>query len=83
MQQICPVCNGIASLAVPCPLCGKIMSDLGHASDYYGPYSPYEEDFWKQCKGQAGECIAGDCIHLLECQDCRQWKNQHVDRISI
>lgn len=40
MQQICPVCNGMVALTVPCPDCGKMMEDQGHASDYFGPYSP-------------------------------------------
>ena len=83
MYEICPVCNGITALEVPCPNCGKTMEDLGHASDYFGPYSPYEEALWAQLIGQAQVCIPGNCMHFLQCPNCGRYGDKSVDRVTM
>ena len=83
MQQICPVCNGMVALTVPCPDCGKMMEDQGHASDYFGPYSPYEENRWPLLTGQVVTSASFRCIHFLQCSRCRKHSSRSVPRITV
>ncbi|MGI6555410.1 MAG: hypothetical protein ACOX2P_08740 [Bacillota bacterium] len=81
MQRICPVCNGIVALAVSCPDCGKYMEDLGHVSDYFGPYSPYEENFWPASNSQVLRSVSGNCVHFLQCPQCQRCTSRWVSKI--
>jgi len=83
MQQICPVCNGMVTLNVPCSDCGKNMEDQGHASDYFGPYSPYEEDMWPRLTGQAAGVSSFKCVHFLQCPLCCKQSSRSVSKIVI
>jgi len=79
MYQVCPYCNGI-SRPGPCPRCGVSLEDLGMVEDFFGPYSPYEND----------EIIEGDylentgniltCTHLVYCPNCHY---HHRIKVSV
>ncbi len=64
----CPVCNGMAQLRRECSQCadGTTMEDLGPASDYYGPYSPYQEEGDELTADTADE----KCVHVCRCPAC-------------
>ena len=81
MQRICPVCNGIASLAVPFPDCSSIMEDLGHVSDYFGPYSPYEENWPPAYNRQASRRMSANCVHFLQCPKCQRCSSRLVSKV--
>lgn len=83
MQQICPVCNGMVVLTVPCPQCGKTMEDQGHASDYFGPYSPYEENIWPRLTGQVLTSALFKCIHFLKCPNCGKDTCRPISRVTV
>jgi C4-type Zn-finger protein len=83
MQQVCPLCNGMAALTIQCPNCGRNMEDQGHVRDYYGPYSPYEEDFWPQLTGQLGGSISLRCIHFLFCSNCKYKTQRFIKKVLI
>ncbi|HBT19913.1 MAG TPA: hypothetical protein DEA47_00840 [Peptococcaceae bacterium] len=83
MNQVCPVCNGMAAFVIQCPECGKPMDDQGHISDFYGPYSPYEEDLWPQLTGLSGRVASSRCIHFLYCSRCRIGRRRAVKKILI
>ncbi len=61
----CPVCNGMQSLARTCSNCGSgaLLEDLGPVDDYYGPYSPYQEQSKEIDPEQ-------QCVHLCRCPEC-------------
>lgn len=83
MQQVCPVCNGMAVLLVQCPECGKPLEDQGHVSDFYGPYGPYEEDMWPRLTGMAGRTASLRCIHFLFCSNCGRGTRRSVKKILV
>lgn len=66
--MICPVCNGMASLAASCPDCGSPAEDEGRPEDWTGPYSPYE-----LTPRAAAELGLGHpfCPHDARCPECR------------
>ncbi|TCP59473.1 hypothetical protein EV586_101692 [Tumebacillus sp. BK434] len=64
MEQVCPLCNGLADAGVKCRACGMTMEDGGMWSDYAGPYAPYE--LTAHVKQENG----GQCTHLLHCPQC-------------
>ncbi len=63
-MQICPYCNGLIILAVPCPSCAAVMTDNGTVQEELGPYSPYEEN--SLINQQDG------CVHKLFCDKCNK-----------
>ncbi|QGG49326.1 hypothetical protein [Heliorestis convoluta] len=67
MQKLCPACNGLTRISVPCQHCSHLMSDQGRLEDYAQPYSPYDRD------DQLGMNIDEEknCQHLLHCPDCK------------
>jgi len=67
MDWVCPLCNGLWKEAVYCANCQKTMKDRGKVSDYYGPYSPYEE--LDQLSAKLGENPLL-CQHLFYCECC-------------
>ncbi|MBM7865310.1 hypothetical protein GTO89_00810 [Heliobacterium gestii] len=44
MESVCPACNGIARISIPCRRCSALMEDRGRLEDYAQPYSPYDID---------------------------------------
>lgn len=70
MECGCPVCNGIIVPERLCPDCGEKMKDTGKIEDYYGPYSPYDnEDLYENPElWELAE--EGQCVHLYSCQEC-------------
>ncbi|NLO88856.1 MAG: hypothetical protein GX088_00750 [Clostridia bacterium] len=83
MNQVCPVCNGMAALLIQCPECGKPMEDQGRVRNFYGPYSPYEENLWPQLTGLSGRAVSSRCIHFLFCSRCRIGRKRAVKKILI
>ncbi len=64
---ICPLCNGLSRLELSCPLCGAQLEDQGFLGNYYGPYSPYEDEKNLDRTDGVGP---GQCIHLFSCPVC-------------
>ena len=60
MRKICPLCNELTSSGFGVQNVGK-NGGSGHIKDYFGPYSPYEEDLWPGNEGggilQIAVCI--------------------------
>lgn len=83
MEQICPVCNGLTSLSLRCPDCGKNMEDLGQAGDYFGPYSPYEENRQGNYISYEGEYGVGACVHILKCFHCCCYRQYFVCKMNL
>lgn len=83
MERICPVCNGMENLVVPCRSCGSMMADMGTARDYFGPYSPYEEIALPALRSRVGLFSSGRCAHFLECAECGCHSTKFVDRVTI
>lgn len=76
MQRICPVCNGLNELAATCPVCRATLDDCGPLEDYYGPYSPYEEN--ELVAAQGDSVYEGFCRHLTRCSSCG-----HETRVAV
>lgn len=83
MQLICPICNGLRDISLSCSECGALMEDQGHVSDYFGPYSPYEEDLWPQLTGEAGSYFSHRCLHFFSCPRCRKGATRTVTKIPV
>ena len=41
--SICPLCNGLQRLSLPCKRCRATLVDMGKVTDYLDDYSAYEE----------------------------------------
>ncbi len=64
-MEICPLCNGLETLQeYICPHCGMKMMDSGSVSEFFGPYSPYEELTF------ATDNMDNKCVHLISCSKC-------------
>ena len=79
MDQVCPLCNGMAAVYVYCDKCGIRMNEEGRIEDIKGAYSPYmdKESFHTDMNTSN---ITGDhlCIHLYYCEKCGIWKHRGV-----
>lgn len=72
LMHVCPVCNGISTLAIPCPQCGQLAADCGRADDFAGPYAPYGPiDEMKRTNGFLDLAVHA-CVHSLYCERCSQ-----------
>jgi len=70
--MLCPVCNGIVDLQVPCLSCGGTVTDCGRLSDWTGPYAPYEPaDVQAVSSASLMQSEAG-CCHAVYCSSCQQ-----------
>lgn len=63
MEQVCPLCNGLQEMHVPCKDCRTAMTDGGMVSDYVSDYSPY----WLSTQVRAEN---ETCTHLFWCPSC-------------
>lgn len=66
--MLCPVCNGIRLLNVPCPKCRCDADDCGRIADWSGPYAPYspvsQEPFFNRTEIY--------CEHIVYCSGCNR-----------
>ncbi|KAB2952738.1 hypothetical protein F9B85_07765 [Heliorestis acidaminivorans] len=67
MEKLCPACNGLTRISIPCQQCSLLMVDQGRLEDFAQPYSPYDRD------DQLGMTIDEEvqCLHLLLCSRCK------------
>jgi len=65
---ICPVCNALSPLEISCPNCGSATEDEGRASDWSGPYSPYEPELVSFGEPPAERST---CQHVVRCVGCQ------------
>jgi len=70
--MLCPVCNGLQSIQLPCPKCGSALQDDGKLSDAFGPYAPYvphdeEEEYAYSFLDAQPE---DSCPHIASCPSC-------------
>jgi hypothetical protein len=78
MSFMCPICNGLQSIAYPCPQCRTIMDDEGRIDDYLGPYSPYRSiDDLKLTNGFI-DLSTRQCVHTLSCPRCGKQQTRSV-----
>ncbi|GAA0382845.1 hypothetical protein [Bacillus horti] len=71
-MSMCPTCNGMVSIHIPCPQCNTLMLDHGRISDYYAPYSPYREVDHIKMTEPALEATSSvsSCLHYISCPHC-------------
>lgn len=79
MDNLCPVCNGFVELRATCTNCNHPMDDRGKLEDYYGPYSPYEENDLITATGGSGST----CYHVAFCPKCESAKPKGVEIIAL
>ncbi|CAH0118346.1 MULTISPECIES: hypothetical protein [unclassified Paenibacillus] len=75
MFHLCPLCNGLTSLEVACPVCTHQTIDYGKLDDFAGPYSPYEP--LHQAAAMSQILLAETdrehyCVHVLYCANCNR-----------
>lgn len=80
MDLVCPQCNGLLEKRISCPRCRGMMQDRGKVSDYYGPYSPYEEV--DELSAKLGENPLF-CTHLFYCEHCAEDKRIDIHKIQM
>lgn len=66
-MSVCSVCNGIQQLEAACPSCSRIAEDCGRATDWMGPYAPYEPI---DVEIAANHELASSCRHAAYCSQC-------------
>lgn len=70
MEQVCPLCNGLAQINQPCPNCGIVMEDKGALENFYGPYSPFQELDSIRMLTMPEAARPNQCVHLIACSHC-------------
>ncbi|WP_207708767.1 hypothetical protein [Heliobacterium mobile] len=86
MEWICPACNGIARISVPCRRCSTLMEDRGRLEDFAQPYSPYDID--DELDGDMSrevlqQASSHDCVHLFVCPQCGSDRRLEIPRQFI
>ncbi|MDN5293638.1 MAG: hypothetical protein PWQ91_857 [Eubacteriales bacterium] len=66
----CPLCNGLLTVSQLCPRCGLPLADGGKIEDYYGPYSPYQDDWLFDIEQAKEKGQVQTCPHLFYCPRC-------------
>jgi hypothetical protein len=75
MDNICPLCNNLYNIPIPCTRCTEFMKAQGAIQDYFDDYSPYlDYDITSRIDGADKD----NCVHLYSCMHCG-----HDTRISI
>lgn len=70
-MALCPLCNGLRAIHIPCADCGTEMKDKGKTMDYEDDYSAYMDiDILKKNDGVKDSLQKGICPHLLFCPSC-------------
>ena len=70
-MTICPLCNGLRQMSIPCKRCHASLQDQGKVTDYLDEYSAYEEiETLKQVDGVLQSIESQICIHLYYCNQC-------------
>ncbi|MWC29564.1 hypothetical protein [Paenibacillus sp. MMS18-CY102] len=67
-MQLCAVCNGLRLLDARCLTCSAIAEDNGKASDWMGPYAPYEPIEVEYAANQQED--GASCRHVAYCPYC-------------
>lgn len=68
---MCPLCNGIETVTIPCPKCNTNMDDRGKATDYFDDYSAYMDiDLMKMVDGDPNSHRNQYCLHYFVCPNC-------------
>ena len=74
-MEICPVCNGLRQLKIPCKRCRAMLVDKGKVTDFLDDYSAYEDtDVLQQVDGLTKHM---GCVHLYYCESCN-WDEQII-----
>ncbi len=67
--MICPLCNGFQNVDVKCQRCQTLLTDSGKVTDFFGPYSAYEE-YETLGRIEDDEAMEENCIHCFFCPAC-------------
>ena len=74
-MDVCPLCNGLRQMKVPCKRCRAMLVDKGKVTDFLDDYSAYEDiDTLQQVDGIKGHA---SCVHYFYCESCK-WDEQIV-----
>ncbi|CAM4351710.1 hypothetical protein PATA110616_09590 [Paenibacillus tarimensis] len=68
---MCPVCNGLRSIATSCPNGHGSLDDAGRPSDWSGPYAPYVPDRYEAWNNRDLDNASHTvCVHIAQCNKC-------------
>ncbi|HHU64170.1 MAG TPA: hypothetical protein GXZ32_08235 [Clostridiales bacterium] len=83
MDTICPVCNGLEEHQSFCPRCGSYMKEMGALQDFFGPYSPYQEQDTVNLPVEYQQVCEQACVHLYRCSNCGIEDRVTIKKINI
>lgn len=72
MERVCPVCNNLTEVLLPCELCNHVMSDQGRIEEFFDDYSlnmPIENN-------------GIYCTHVFQCKKCGNVKNYSIKIVN-
>ncbi|WP_042349691.1 hypothetical protein [Bacillus massiliigorillae] len=70
-MPICPLCNGLQQVSLPCNKCQSVLIDKGKLTDYLDNYSAYEDiETLKQVDGVSDSIQRHQCVHFFFCENC-------------
>jgi hypothetical protein len=71
VMGMCPICNGMVSLEITCPVCHENLIDYGRIMDYYEKYDAYLPiDLTKMSNGIVNDLKDEKCPHFVTCDGC-------------
>jgi hypothetical protein len=70
MNSLCPVCNALQEWDHTCPECGRLLTDQGRLTDWYGPYSAYRPIEALSMAAGPRDRQAHICCHAALCETC-------------
>ena len=76
--MICPICNTLENVMIPCENCGDIMIDQGRICNFYDNYSSYL-DF--DITEKIDNVDHTKCVHLYHCKSCDSDKRVAISKI--
>ncbi|MGI6113493.1 MAG: hypothetical protein ACOYEJ_05155 [Mahellales bacterium] len=83
MDRICPVCNGLEKYERFCSQCGSYMKEMGALQDYFGPYSPYQDQDIINLPIEYQGIQEQTCVHLFRCDNCGTDDRVPINKLMI
>lgn len=83
MAKICPLCNGLLNIELPCKECGQPMVEQGPLDSYLGPYSPYQDQQLLELNNGLKVAGTDPCIHLFYCRECQLDHRCIINKVEI
>lgn len=80
MDLVCPLCNALQTMEIPCSACHTNMKDGGREADYYDDYSTYLPI---SITARIDGYPSNKCVHIFYCPKCGEDQRIPIEKQEI